>query len=67
MQTGERFVGLEIKGRAEVASADARGLRAVAAALGPRWRGGIVVHRGRALTQIDAALDLWGVPAHRLL
>lgn len=67
VQTGEKFVGIEIKSRAEVASADARGLRAVATALGPRWRGGIVVHRGRALTHLDAALDLWAVPAHRLL
>lgn len=67
VQTGARFVGLEIKSRAEVASADTRGLRAVAQALGERWRGGIVVHNGRALTQIDAELDIWAVPAHRLL
>lgn len=67
VQTGARFVGIEIKSRAEVASADTRGLRAVAQALGERWRGGIVVHTGRALTQIDAELDLWAVPAHRLL
>lgn len=67
VQTGARFVGLEIKSRAEVASADTRGLRAVAQALGERWRGGIVVHSGRALTLLDPELDLWAGPAHRLL
>lgn len=67
VQTGDRLVGMEIRNRGEVARADARALRAVAGALGARWRGGMVVYTGLELRQIDGALDLWAVPVHRLL
>jgi predicted AAA+ superfamily ATPase len=67
LQSGDQFLGLEIRNREHADMADTRALRALAQALGPRWRGGMVVHRGRALVRLDADLDLWAVPLHRLL
>lgn len=67
LQTGARLFGLEVKHRAEVAQSDLRAMRAVGRALGARWRGGVVVYTGRAVQSLDQELDLWAVPAHRLL
>ena len=62
-----RLLGLEVKARVGADRADCRGLRALALALGDRWRGGLVVHQGTAIEELDGAAGLWGVPAHRLL
>ena len=67
LQTEDRLLGIEIENRERVAAADARGLRALARSLGPRWRGGMVVYRGRALRRLDEARDIWAVPVWRLL
>ncbi len=67
LQSGTHFVGVEIKGRTRADPSDTRSLRSLAQALGPRWRGGMVVHRGRELVRLDEALDLWAMPVHRLL
>ncbi len=67
LQTGDRFVGIEIKARESAAPSDARALRALSRAVGDRWRGGIVLHRGRSLAPLDPEHDVWAVPAHRLL
>lgn len=62
-----RVLGIEVKARAGAERTDCRGLRALANALGDRWRGGLVVHDGTAIEELDAEARLWGVPAHRLL
>ena len=62
-----RVLGIEVKARAGAERTDCRGLRALANALGDRWRGGLVVHDGTAIEELDAEARLWGVPAYRLL
>ena len=58
------IIGIEVKNRARVGSYDCSGLRALGAALGDEWVGGLVVHRGEDLVQLEPGL--WAVPAHRL-
>lgn len=67
IETERGVVGIEVKDRDGSDRSDARGLRAVAKELGDRWLGGMVVHHGRRIEAIDAPLQIWGVPAHRLL
>ena len=67
VETARGVMGVEVKDRDQAGHADARGLRAIAKELGPRWRGGLVVHRGRRIERIDDGLGIWAVPAHRLL
>jgi len=62
--TSEGLVGVEIKNRTRVASRDTSALRALAAALGDEWAGGLVVHRGEDLADLGGGI--WAVPAHRL-
>ena len=57
-------LGLEMKARARVGWRDTSGLRALAAALGDEWAGGLVVHRGSDLEELGPRL--WAVPVHRL-
>jgi predicted AAA+ superfamily ATPase len=65
ISTSEGIWGLEAKSASRLRSADSRGLRALAATLGPRWRGGLVVYRGTVLERL--APNLWAVPIERLL
>ncbi|MCK7503165.1 MAG: DUF4143 domain-containing protein [Desulfobacterales bacterium] len=65
LETRQGIVGMEIKGRDTVGSADVRSLREVAAKLGSEWRGGIVVYRGKEIQKI-AEPSIWAVPSHRL-
>lgn len=58
-------VGMEIKSRQAVAAKDSTGLKEVAAALGRRWRGGLVIYAGNELKRV-AEPDIWAVPSHRL-
>ena len=66
LETTSGVIGAEIKHRDRPAPSDLRGLRKLAEALGTRWRGGLLVHRGDALRCLDAEYRIWGVPAHRL-
>ena len=59
------IVGMEIKSRQTLASKDATGLKEIAAALGKKWRGGLVVYSGNEIKRI-AEPDIWAVPSHRL-
>jgi uncharacterized protein len=65
LETQQGIVGMEIKSRDTVGSADVRALREVAAKLGSEWRGGIVAYRGKEIRKI-AEPSIWAVPSHRL-
>jgi predicted AAA+ superfamily ATPase len=65
LETQQGIVGMEIKSRATVGSADVRSLREVAAKLGAEWRGGIAIYRGKEIRKI-AEPSIWAVPSHRL-
>jgi hypothetical protein len=58
-------VGVEIKSRGILAARDVTGLKEIAAALGKRWRGGLVIYGGNELRRI-AEPQIWAVPSHRL-
>lgn len=62
--TGRGLVGLEMKNRVTIARRDASALRALAAAAGDEWVGGLVVHRGEEVADLGGGV--WAVPAHRL-
>jgi len=67
LETSAGAIGLEIKHRPAAVPSDARGLLAIAAALGDRWRGGLVVTCGGQLEPLVAERSIWTVPVHRLL
>jgi hypothetical protein len=58
-------VGMEIKARGILAAKDTTGLKEIAASLGKRWRGGLVIYGGNELKRI-AEPQIWAVPSHRL-
>ncbi|MEW6219937.1 MAG: ATP-binding protein [Thermodesulfobacteriota bacterium] len=60
------ILAVEVKGRAVVTATDVRPMQELAARLGRRWLGGLVVYRGKSLQQV-AAPDIWAMPSHRLL
>jgi hypothetical protein len=62
--TRDGVIGIEVKNRPHVGSHDCSGLRALASALGDEWVGGLVVHRGEDLGELEPTI--WAVPAHRL-
>lgn len=64
VSTPSGVLGVEVKNRARVASRDASALRALGAGLGGEWIGGLVVHRGEDLAEMEPGI--WAVPAHRL-
>ncbi len=66
LETPFGVIGCEIKMRDQVEPRDARHLVAIAQALGDRWRGGMVIHRGRSLVKLCEP-GIWAVPSHRLL
>lgn len=57
--------GVEIKSAKRLGSADFRGLREVAEALGETWRGGVVVYTGATIEKLTN--HIWAVPVERLL
>lgn len=65
LETEYGITGFEIKARKMLASTDARALKDVAASLGTRWRGGIVVYQGDEIKKI-AEPEIWAVPSRRL-
>lgn len=62
---GERWLGMEIKGRKAVVPRDVTALRAVADSLGKGWAGGLVVYQGAEIKRI-AEPSIWAVPSRRL-
>jgi len=66
VQTPTGFLGFEVKNRTRVHDKDLRSLKAVADALGERWRGGGVIYRGATIEPLDRARGLWAIPVHRL-
>ncbi len=65
ISTSHGVWSLEIKAGRQLRRGDWRGLRAVGEALGDKWRGGLVIYRGRTLEQ--KGRNLWAVPVERLL
>lgn len=65
LETEFGIIGMEIKARKRLATADVRALRDVALSLGSQWRGGIVVYQGDEIKQI-AEPEIWAVPSRRL-
>jgi len=57
--------GIEAKGGTQPGPSAWRALREVGEALGPSWRGGLLVYTGTALRRLDA--NIWAVPVDRLL
>lgn len=57
--------GIEAKAAARLGTGDWRGLRDVGQALGPQWRGGLVVYTGSEIEQFSP--NLWAMPVERLL
>lgn len=66
VETPDGLLALECKNRPDAHPRDLTALRRLAEALGPRWRGGLVVTTGRLIDCLDPSLRLWSVPAHRL-
>lgn len=62
---GERWLGMEIKGRRTVVPRDVTALKAVADSLGKNWAGGVVVYQGAEIKRI-AEPSIWAVPSRRL-
>lgn len=60
------LLGMEIKNRDTVHDKDARSLRVLGKVLGSRWRGGLVIYRGKELALIDETHRIWAMPVHRL-
>lgn len=65
LQTEHGMLGVEIKGRKKVVPADAAPMKEVAAALGKKWKGGLLVYQGDEIVKI-AAPEIWAVPSRRL-
>ncbi len=66
LQTESGIVGMEIKSRSTVAMGDIGSMKDVAAGLGKKWRGGIVIYRGDEIKKLDPKNRIWAVPSHRL-
>jgi predicted AAA+ superfamily ATPase len=66
LETTTGVIGCEVKLRETAEPRDARHLVKIAQALGERWRGGMVIYRGRKLQRLCEP-GIWAVPSHRLL
>lgn len=66
IETPSGFIGMEVKMAEKVVPSDFSALKEVAVALGKKWRGGLVVYRGRRIQRL-ADPDIWAVPSYRLL
>jgi predicted AAA+ superfamily ATPase len=64
--TPQGVLGLEIKNRDRATADDARNLAAIAAALGEKWLGGIVVSLDPHLRLLSTGASVWAIPAFRL-
>lgn len=62
--TRGRVVGIEVKATSSPSSRDAKGLRSLAATLGPRFHRGVLLHMGQTAAPLGA--DLWVLPLDAL-
>jgi uncharacterized protein len=65
LKSSKGLVGLEIKSGEHISPKDISPLRALGAALGDEWLGGIVAYRGAMIS--DLGDTIWAVPSWRLL
>jgi len=65
LDTEKGFMGMEIKSRHTVVQKDIRAMREIAAKLGSKWLGGIVIYRGNEIKQIGEP-GIWAIPSRRL-
>ena len=65
LTTPHGVLGIEAKSAERLGPADRRALREVGRSLGSAWRGGLVVHAGAKIEQLEK--DIWAVPVDRLL
>ncbi len=56
--------GIEVKASRQASRAQTRALRRLAAQMGSRWRGGLLVYQGEQIVRL--AKNVWAVPAGRL-
>jgi len=66
IDTPQGLLAAEIKSRQGPHTADLVNLRRLAASAGDRWLGGLLIHRGSRLEQLDADCDIWSMPVSRL-
>jgi len=65
LETEYGLIGIEVKSRTNVSGKDVRSMREIAGGLGKRWRGGMVVYKGKKIFRI-AEPNIWAVPSRRL-
>jgi predicted AAA+ superfamily ATPase len=65
MEAETGIIGMEIKARKIIAPKDTTPMKDVAAVLGEKWRGGMVIYAGNEIRKI-AEPDIWAVPSRRL-
>jgi uncharacterized protein len=65
LDTEKGFLGMEIKSRQAVVQKDMTAMKEIAAKLGSKWLGGIVIYRGNEIKQIGEP-GLWAIPSRRL-
>ncbi|MFH1981871.1 MAG: ATP-binding protein [Pseudomonadota bacterium] len=65
LENAQGVIGIEIKSRETISGPDTSALKAVALALGDRWRGGLVIYSGRRIERI-ADPNIWAIPSRRL-
>lgn len=65
LQTPHGVIGVEVKSRENVSSADGKAMKEIAASLGNEWLGGMVVYRGTEIRKLGNP-NLWAVPSFRL-
>lgn len=64
LEVPQGLLGIEVKGRDTVSARDISGMKRLAAKLGHRWLGGLVLHRGARLEELEPGY--WAVPSCRL-
>ena len=65
LEQNRKVWAIEIKSREHVVSSDTKQLQRLAAALGDRWGGGLVIYRGDRLYPLGE--NIWAMPSYRLL
>jgi len=65
LEIDDGIIGIEIKSRATVSTADLRAMKEIAYKLKKKWRGGLVIYRGNEIRKISSP-DIWAVPSRRL-
>lgn len=66
LKTESGYVGIEIKSRKTIVKKDWRIMTRIATELKEEWKGGLVVHRGNRIIELDPELNIWAIPSRRL-